>query len=48
MEEKLEMIRGWMALADEKIEVAQKLSDLSYYDDATAFVEKIREILRGV
>ena len=32
MEEKLEMIRGWMALADEKIEVAQKLLDLSYYD----------------
>ncbi len=36
MEEKLEMIRGWIALADEKIEVAQKLLDLSYYDDATS------------
>ena len=34
MEEKLETIRTWLALADEKIVVAQKLLELDYFDDA--------------
>lgn len=36
MEEKLETIRAWMSLADEKIVVAQKLADLGYFDDAVS------------
>jgi uncharacterized protein (UPF0332 family) len=36
MEEKLTAIRAWLTLADEKIEVAQKLLDLGYFDDAAS------------
>jgi uncharacterized protein (UPF0332 family) len=36
MEEKLETIRAWMSLADEKIVVAQRLADLGYFDDAVS------------
>jgi hypothetical protein len=36
MEEKLTTIRAWLTLADEKIEVAQKLLDLGYFDDAAS------------
>jgi uncharacterized protein (UPF0332 family) len=36
MEEKLATIRAWLSLADEKIEVAHKLFELGYFDDATS------------
>jgi uncharacterized protein (UPF0332 family) len=36
VEEKLIAIRAWLTLADEKIEVAQKLLDLGYFDDAAS------------
>jgi len=36
MDEKLEAVRAWLVLADEKLEVAQKLLDLGYDDDATS------------
>jgi uncharacterized protein (UPF0332 family) len=36
MDEKLKTIEAWIALADEKLIVAQKLFDLGYFDDATS------------
>jgi uncharacterized protein len=36
MEEKVNTIRAWLTLADEKIEVAYKLYELGYFDDATS------------
>jgi uncharacterized protein (UPF0332 family) len=36
MEQKLRVIRAWLALADEKIVVAQKLIELGYFDDAAS------------
>jgi uncharacterized protein (UPF0332 family) len=36
LEEKLELIRVWLALAEEKLEVAQELLELSRFDDAVS------------
>ena len=36
MEEKLELIRVWLALAEEKLEVARELLDLSRFDDTVS------------
>lgn len=36
MEEKLATIKAWIILADKKIEVAEKLFELTYFDDATS------------
>ncbi len=36
MEEKLATIKIWMILANKRIEVAEKLYELNYFDDATS------------
>ena len=36
MAEKLATIQAWFHLADEKLDVAQKLFEMAYFDDATS------------
>jgi uncharacterized protein (UPF0332 family) len=36
MEEKLAVIQAWLTVADEKLEVAQVLFDMAYFNDATS------------
>ena len=36
MDQKLKLVQHWLTLAEEKLEVAQELFDLGYFDDATS------------
>ena len=46
MEEKLEVIQVWLALAEEKLEVARELLELSRFDDAVSKAY-LRDVLLG-